>query len=574
MRYNILLSVFITLFTWVNARTDLKEYLKNTDRTFNPLEGKVITVKINMPDLTYKKLIELAQVSAEELYYKYNMDFNEIPEFSEKVNMTTVIDGHEELYEQVNLKIGGCFAKVQDRIGFNIKLKKNKLFYNRKDIRLRPDALDYTHIRSKISADLMNRWNIPTIQETYTRVYVNDHYYGLYFLLDAIKPSWVRQIFEDGGNKDKNGKEDDVKTLYHCQLYNSNLDPVNIRKCFNEKDEYLNYTQPLYDMVDDLMKVTTLEQLSKIFNVDNFTRVIIAEYLFSAFDNYLILGHNFHIYQRPDGKWELIDHDFDSNFGVNLSLVLSGVLPLNFTKNPTYDEYVNADFDHWYADEKKTPIIDILYYDNKPRFVKILKEMLIAGFNTDDLFKRIDDLSKFVEPYVREEMDLNDEGIYPGRINLKGMQSNHTMEMFFDNTGYEMINTYPGLKDFIQKKFDAVCRIYGLDKKEILKEARYYRTKKNVKEKISKINDKLEEKGKAIKEKVTETKDKIKDSVSNALIDLSNLINRIGNKKGKEEKKESKKEESKKETKEKETKEVETKEEENKEEEKKEDKKE
>lgn len=530
MRYNIFLCVFITLFTWTNALTDLTAYLKHTNRTFNPLEGKVITIKINMPEKKYEKLIETAQVSSEELYYKFNMNFDLIPEFSEKVNITTIIDDKEEVYEKANLKIGGRFAKVQDRIGFNIKLKKDKLFYNRKDIRLRPDALDYTHIRSKISADLMNRWSIPSVQETYTKVYVNDHYYGLYFLIDAIKPSWIRQNFDiPKSEENEDNDEDDVKTLYHCQNYNSNLDPVNIKRCVNEKDEYLNYTQPLYDMVDDLMEVTTIQQLSNIFNIENFTRMIIAEYLFSSFDNYLIMGHNYHLYQRPDGKWEIIDHDFDSNFGVNISNVLGGYIPLNFTHNPTYDQYVNADFDHWYADERKTPIIDILYYDNKPRFVKILKEMLITGFNPDELFKRIDELSNFVKPYVEEEVVVNDEGIYPGRVNLKGTPSNHTMEMFYNNTEYEMINTYPGLKDFIQKKFDAVCKIYGFNKKEILRDALFYRTQLAIKNKLDEINRKMEEKKAIIQDKVTEAKEKIQESINKALSDLSSLFNKLGN---------------------------------------------
>ncbi|OUM61760.1 hypothetical protein PIROE2DRAFT_69566 [Piromyces sp. E2] len=282
MRYFIVIYIILGLLSLVKANSDLTNYVKSTDRSFNPLEGKVITIKINMSEKKYKKLIEIAQISSYDLFYKYNMDFNKLENFEEKVNMTTIIDGKEEVYEKANFKIGGRYARVQDRIGFNIKLKKNKLFYNRKDIRLRPDALDYTHIRSKISADLMNH-------------------------------------------------------------------PVNIKKCFNEKDEYLNYTQPLYDMIDRLMNVTTIEELSNVFDIENYTRMIIAEYLFSSFDNYLIMGHNFHLYQKPDGKWDIIDHDYDSNFGVNLKLVLGGYIPLNFTKIVEFEKYVKLDFDHWQA---------------------------------------------------------------------------------------------------------------------------------------------------------------------------------------------------------------------------------
>ncbi|ORX81038.1 hypothetical protein BCR32DRAFT_327459 [Anaeromyces robustus] len=524
------LCIFTTLFTWASAciGDDLPSYVKHLNRTFNPLEGKIVTIKFNMPESKYNTLIETAQISSYDLFYQLHMDFNLIPTFEEKVNMTTIIDGEEEVYEKVNFKIGGRFARVQDRIGFNIKLKKDKLFYQRRDLRLRPDALDYTHIRSKISADLMNRWGLPSVQETYAKVYVNNHYYGLYFLMDAVKPFWIRQVY-GSPEMDENG-EDDVKTLYHCQSYNSNLDPVNIQKCFNEKDEYLDYTEPLYSMVNHLMTVTNIEQLGQIFDIDHFYRMIIAEYLFAAYDNFLIMGHNYHLYQKPDGTWDIIDHDYDSNFGVNIDMVLGGYIPLNFTHNLTYDQYVNAKFDDWYADEKKTPIIDILYYDNKSRFVRILREMLVTGFNPDELFPRIDKLSSFVEPFVREDIVPNEDGILPGRVNLLGNPSNHTMEMFYNNTAYDMINTYPGLKDFIQKKFDAVCRNYNLNKNEILRDALFYRTQIAIKNKMDEINEKMEQQRQIIEEKVNSTKEKLQESITKTLNDLSSLLGKLGKK--------------------------------------------
>ncbi|ORX50253.1 hypothetical protein BCR36DRAFT_326775 [Piromyces finnis] len=494
MSYLTLICIFYCLLSWVKANCDFlnaKDYVKNSNRTFNPLEGKVITIKIDMTEKNYKKLIEIAQVSSYDLYYKYNMDYDKLENFEEKVNMTTIIDGSEEKYEKINFKTGGRYGRVQDRIGFNLKLKKDKLFYNRKDLRLRPDASDYTHIRSKISADLMNRWNIHSVQETYTELYINNNYYGLYFLMDSIKPSWIKQNFD---NQNQNGNDDDdVRTLYHCQSFNSNLDPINIKKCFNEKDEYLNYTEPLYNMANDLQNVTTIEELSDIFNIENFTRTIIAEYLFSSFDNYLIIGHNYHLYQSPNGIWEIIDHDYDSNFGVNLKTVLGGYISLNYTAVVEFDKYVKLDFDHWYTDERKIPIIDILYHKNKKRFISILEKMLITGFNPDELFKRIDYLSNLIEPYVRNETEINKDGIYPGRINLVGNPSNHTMEIFHSNTNYDMVDNIPGLKDFIQKKFNAVCNIYKLNKSKILLEARLYQAQMAIENKLKEIKEILVE---------------------------------------------------------------------------------
>jgi len=41
------------------------------------------------------------------------------------------------------------------------------------------------------------------------------------------------------------------------------------------------------------------------------------EWLIGSFDHFLVYGHNFYFYKREtDGKWLIIEYDFDSTFGV------------------------------------------------------------------------------------------------------------------------------------------------------------------------------------------------------------------------------------------------------------------
>lgn len=77
-------------------------------------------------------------------------------------------------------------------------------------------------------------------------------------LLDAIKLDWFEGIYQIP-------EDEHVKTLYSClNKQTFKFDSDTLREiCENEKDKYIDYTQPLYDMVDEIYKYTSLKQLKK-----------------------------------------------------------------------------------------------------------------------------------------------------------------------------------------------------------------------------------------------------------------------------------------------------------------------
>jgi len=193
--------------------------------------------------------------------------------------------------------------------------------------------------------------------------------------------------------------------------------------------------------------------------------------------------------------------------------------------NIKFLDYAKVSFEDWHSPDTRKPFIDILYYKNKKEFIKTLKELLITGFNPDELFARIDELAKFIAPHVERDSTPDESGFTPGHINRKTKSLEYTMETFWNSIGsgnYEAIvgGTLFGLKKYIQTKFDAVCKIYGINKTEILLKAKIYRSKRALEVRIYDIKQEIIE----LKEKLRGLSDKKKEEIQKQINQLKNTI--------------------------------------------------
>lgn len=465
-----LLGIILTLSV-VSVLANLANYLDGVDRTFNPLIGKVPTIRIEMPDEKLNEMIEVGQVALiEDIIRKYKGDASSLPQFTTKANMTYILDNEEEYFPNIEFKLGGKYGRAYEKLGYNIKLKKSNTLFNTRNIRLRADSRDYTHMRTKIAADLLGVWHLPSIQVEYAKLYINDEFYGLYTLLDAIKPYWVQTHFYIDENEE-------VETLFQCGKTGTNFGKEMIEKCTNEKEEFINKTQPLEDLVNQISVMKSIDELDEVMDTEILLKYIASEYLFGSFDHFLIKGHNFSLYFYPvTNKWYYIEFDLDSLFGAGLEEVYT--LTVDFASKPKYENYAKIPFDEFIKPERKEPLLNLIYYNDKTRFVKTIRELMVTGFNPDDLFPRINEIADFISPYLEEDFTTNDDGIYPGRINRKGNSTTFTMDMFYGNYQFEKVKLVPGLKEFIQSKFEFVCEEFGFDPVEILEEAKEYRENK------------------------------------------------------------------------------------------------
>ncbi|KAL6625441.1 hypothetical protein LY90DRAFT_350 [Neocallimastix californiae] len=227
---NSYLLLCISLFGFCYAKVE--DYLKGIEfeRTFSPIEGKVIDVKIAIPEKDYNDIIEKSQLSAQEFGAIYHGNYPEELKYTVKVSVNITVDDQVYSYDKVKFKVDGNNARIFNKLGYNLNLNKKDQFFGRKNLRLRADYFDITHIRAKLAVDLINKWNIPTVQETYANLYINDKYFGFYMFLDDIKPGWIQDIYQLP-------EDEEVKTLYSCSKSSLfSFSPENARRaCQNEK---------------------------------------------------------------------------------------------------------------------------------------------------------------------------------------------------------------------------------------------------------------------------------------------------------------------------------------------------
>lgn len=464
------IKYLITLF-WVSLTlAHIYDYTSNIEyRTFNQLEkdaeGSIPIIRVDMDPTDFEKMIECVQVSQDDLFIKYNFDASLIPEFETKVTLKLEINGNTTTFKKVNFKTGGQWSRTNDKIGFNLKLKGDDTLYSRKSLRLRPDSSDATHIHQKMAYDILGQLGTYTVQTTYVEFYLNDKYFGLYSFMDAIKPNWIKKIFNLS-------ETSEVTTLFTCKKDGANMTPDTVEGyCFNANDDIVNNTKALSDLFERIEKTKTIEELNEFLNVETVTKLISFEFLLGSCDHFVVNGHNYYFY-LPEGenaKWEMMEYDFDSEFGNGISHYFNTILNRNVT-----DFGVQVKFEDFLKPGKK--ILDTLYFNDTTYFKKITRDILIKIFNPDALFKRIDELVEFIEPYIKKTTTFDENGRYPGVINLKGIPNTFTMDDFYSRTGFSTSDLYtPGIKYWIQKRFEFVCKEYGFDEKEILREAAEYR---------------------------------------------------------------------------------------------------
>jgi len=343
------------------------------------------------------------------------------------------------------------FGRCADKVGFNIKFSKK--FLGRKSFKLRPDPNDYSMMRSKLCCDIANRLGLPSIQATYARLYMNGEFWGLYVLMDAVKPSWVKETFEPS--------EKEVTTLYQCKNGGIKLTVDTQNSCKNANDDYPSMDE-FAKFINDVENATTTAELEQIVDIKVFIKYLVFEWLIGSFDHFMIYGHNLNWYKREDGKWIVVYYDYDNTYGIGLNKKLWKGKSINQdgTKFVGGTNFVSFCFADW---ELNTPVLGKLIFQNQEYFKKIVYDVLVQAFNPDLLNSRIDELAAFLTPYIEEDWTEID-GELPGRINKLGGAHSSSVSNFVSNT--EDV-----VRKWINDKFEAALVCYDFDKEQILAES-------------------------------------------------------------------------------------------------------
>ncbi|ORX87161.1 coth-domain-containing protein [Anaeromyces robustus] len=387
----------------------------------------------NNNDENKEKNNDIINNNKKEDYYKKKI---------KKGTLVVELNGKQHHFKKITFNLAGVSSRENCKPSYNIKIRGKQELYGRKQFKLRPDIGDPTNLRTKLVADIHNKLGLRSISASYITLYINNEYMGLYILMDAYKLSWVEYVYG----------EKNTTSLYKSEyLYLSDLEPG----FTNENDEVHDFSD-IHNFLKAIDEAESVADLEPIFEVDHFLTEMAIEYLTGAYEH-VQSGHNYYLYKQPNGKWIYLSYDFDLDMGMESSPIIS------------FEEFSSP-----------LHIIELLIFNNPTRFERILKEIVNKVFNPSTLFPHINELKKFIEPYIILDKTVDINGNYPGRIN-KSSTFAYSIDQWKLNTEFTLIKRYQktlyGLKYWILVKYRYVCQNYNMNCDPIYIDTNYNPTK-------------------------------------------------------------------------------------------------
>jgi len=456
-----MLSKLILLFICVGQILAATDFIKKGQRAelFEILDNEVPVFRITVPEedlINFKKAMEVPPLEVGNMLDNIENgggEYGASTEFDTIKNATMVVEinGTEKSFNKVSFSLGGSSARSYGRLGFNLKIRGEEDLYGRSQFRFRSDARDATYLRSKLSCDMHNRLGLKSLSAGYAILYVNEEYYGFYVLLDSPKLPWIEQVYG----------EKDAKNLYKCKMGGMFLtEQANGYTCENENDEVTDRTEWL-EFLRALDNSKSIADVEDILDVDKFLYESAFDYLSGSWDHFFHSGHNYSMYKQKDGKWTIIYYDFDGDIGQDVIGIEFGQMFNNPNKDyPTYT------VEEWFT--VPIHIVDVTIFNEPERFNNILKKFVEEAFNPALLFPRIDELKKFIKPYIVHDRTPDENGIHPGVLNLLN-PTDYSIEQWEANSEFTTINDEAvessayGLKYWILQRYRTVCKNYNME---------------------------------------------------------------------------------------------------------------
>ena len=245
---------------------------------------------------------------------------------------------------------------------------------------------DPTLLREKLMLDFLRAHNIAAPRATFARLYVNDHYWGLYSVVEDVSKPFLEQRF---GNKDGNLFKGDPKGSLGWKGW----EQANYTNDYELKtNESENDWSDLIRFINALNNTPPLQlpdSLDHYLNLDSWFSYWAAHNLFVNLDSYVGSGHNYFLYHNTDtDKFEWITWDVNeafANFQMNIPLNNLKTMPFTFIPQPP----------------NSRPMMNkLLPNDNYKQLLAERLCALLADFNNDALDSRIDSLADLVRPHV------------------------------------------------------------------------------------------------------------------------------------------------------------------------------
>ncbi|MHA1585437.1 MAG: CotH kinase family protein [Promethearchaeota archaeon] len=296
--------------------------IASTENTFANLPAETITT---LPKTLYEQSEEFFNDS---YVHKINLTFEDPNWYS------TLKEAHANNAEDPYFPVKFQYDNITlDPVGINFKgyssfhqsgIKKSfkidfteydsgTTFFGMEKLNLNNGFSDPTMIREKLFLDFASNY-VTTIRCTFTEVYINGEYWGLFIAVENIDQSFIDSRFgsHDNGNLYRIEQSGTLDYLGDQKSDYSGKYELKTNKQENDWSDLISFVDILNNAPKDEFKT----QIENVLNINEVLYTMALNNLFSNLDSYLGSAHNFYLYyNEATGKFNYLIWDTNMSFG-------------------------------------------------------------------------------------------------------------------------------------------------------------------------------------------------------------------------------------------------------------------
>lgn len=291
----------------------------------------------------------------------------------------------------------------------SFKIKTNEYIKGRRiqnidTLNLNNAFKDPSMVREKVYYEMARAAGLKASRVNYAALYINDEYWGLYFLTEDVDGEFLENHL--GKGEDGNLYKGDPQGTLQWR----GLDKAPYKQAFEkENNEAADDWSDLIRLIDVLNNTPLLqlrERLEPLLDVDSALTLLALDIVTANLDSYIGSGHNYYLYrQKSDGRFRLMPWDPNEAFGsFDMGIPMQDLqrLPLFFTPRPMQAPGGPPLPPNAMAPR---PLAQKLWEvpEYRERYLAKVREIADGSANPDALLERMTALRTMIEPWVELE---------------------------------------------------------------------------------------------------------------------------------------------------------------------------
>ncbi|RCH86308.1 hypothetical protein CU098_007082 [Rhizopus stolonifer] len=327
-----------------------------------------------------------------------------VPKENVTVDLTFVGRDYVQQFTNVSLGISGAGKKHNPaKQSWRMYLSEGDYINNRNIFKIRHMEEDPTQMREKLYADVLRAMGTYANQANMVRFFINGEGFGTFNMLEDVdRYSYIRANFYAGNPPAQMGPVYDGGTGASFK-YSENMDDYAAFEATKGSPETYEAIAPLAKAFHDtdVKDNNAIQEFEKMFDIDQFLRFMVMEYLTGSWDAYWMMQSNDGAYKdyANNNTWYYLGQDYDATFGVNLA---EDVMNLSYKDYPA--KYPDAVLINGFLQND----------DLRTRFETYLVDTVKSLFNNNTLGNHIMAYREYIAPDLKWDRSIKQRS--PGMV--------------------------------------------------------------------------------------------------------------------------------------------------------------